>query len=101
MVMGTWVPSIRHPRGGGGVAGLGVVPQLRVIPHFDAYFSRTPDVVTRFLAGNDETVTVVGVDENTALVGGPTEWEVQGASSVWVLSKEERTPHATGSTLRF
>ena len=101
MAMGTWVPSIRHPRGGGGVVGLGVVPQLRVIPHFDAYFSRTPDVVTRFLAGNDEAVTVVGVDENTALVGGPTEWQVQGTSSVWVLSKEERIPHATGSTLRF
>jgi len=101
MVMGTWVPSIRHPRGGGGVAGLGVVPQLRVLPHFDAYFSRTPEAVTRFLAGTDPAVTVVGVDENTALVGGPTEWQVQGASSVWVLSNEERTPHAAGSTLRF
>jgi cyanophycinase-like exopeptidase len=28
MAMGTWVPSVRHPRGGSGVAGLGVVPQL-------------------------------------------------------------------------
>jgi len=101
MAMGTWVPSIRHPRGGGGVAGLGVVPQLRVIPHFDAYFSKTPDVVTRFLAGGDDAVTVVGVDENTALVGGPHAWEVQGASAVWVLTPEARTPHPAGTTLHF
>ena len=86
MAMGTWVPSVRHPRGGGGVAGLGVVPQLRVIPHFDAFFSKAPEMVSRFLAGGDEGVTVVGVDETTALVGGPHEWTVQGTSSVWVLT---------------
>ncbi len=101
MAMGTWVPSIRYPRGGGGVAGLGVVPQLRVIPHFDAFFARTPDVVTRFLAGGDADVTVVGIDEDTALVGGPHEWQVQGSSSVWVLTTSERIAHAAGTTLRF
>ena len=30
-------------------------------------------------------VTVVGIDEETALVGGPDRWEVQGRSTVTVL----------------
>jgi cyanophycinase-like exopeptidase len=98
MAMGTWVPSIRHPRGGG-VAGLGVVPHLRVVPHFDAYFATMPDVLTRFLASDDDDVTVVGVDEDTALVGGPHEWTVQGSSAAWLLRRDGRTAYPAGTTV--
>ena len=99
MVLGSWVPSIRHPRGDGGVPGLGIVPNIRVIPHFDAFFSRMPDVATRCLAGGTSGATLVGIDENTALVGGPHEWRVEGASSAWILTTEGQQPHHAGTTV--
>jgi cyanophycinase len=98
MVMASWVPTIRHPREGG-TPGLGLLAHLRVIPHFDAFFSRMPDIATRFLIGKDDAVTVVGVDENTALVGGPEQWQVQGASSAWILKGSQRQEFPSGETL--
>jgi cyanophycinase len=93
-----WVPSLRHPRQGA-VDGLGVVPHLRVIPHFDAFAARTPDIVTRFLLPHDPRVMVLGIDEDTALVGGPEEWTVQGRAAVWHLGAEGRVPYREGERL--
>ena len=99
MVMAAWVPTIRHPREGG-TPGLGLLSHLRVIPHFDAFVKRMPDVATRFLVGRDERVTVVGVDEETAIVGGPEEWVVHGSSSAWILQGAQRQEYRAGQTLR-
>ena len=41
MALTSWVPSLRHPRTGGTV-GLGLLPRLRVIPHFDAFTAQYP-----------------------------------------------------------
>jgi len=98
MVMASWVPSLRHPREGG-TEGLAVLPHLRAIPHFDAFAARMPDFLTRFLIPRDPAVTVLGIDEDTALVGGPTEWSVQGRSSVWRLTGEGREEMPAGTTL--
>ena len=53
MVMTSWIPSIRHPRNGG-TEGLGLLPHLRVIPHFDAFSARVPDIVTRFVNSQND-----------------------------------------------
>ncbi|MFI5034903.1 MAG: Type 1 glutamine amidotransferase-like domain-containing protein [Acidimicrobiales bacterium] len=98
MVLASRVPSLRHPREGG-TDGLALLPHLRVIPHFDAFASRMPDFLTRFLVPTDPSVTVLGVDEDTALVGGPTNWTVQGRSSVWRLSGEGREELPAGTTV--
>ena len=93
MVFSSRVPSLRHPREGAS-PGLGLLPHLRVIPHFDAFVSRIPDMLTRFLMPHDPSITVIGIDEETALVGGPGEWVVQGRQSAWRLhegSREELT----------
>ena len=99
MVMAAWVPTIRHPRQGG-TPGLGLLSHLRIIPHFDAFLKRMPDVATRFLVGRDDRVTVVGVDEETAIVGGPEEWVVHGTGSAWVLTDAKRHEFRPGETLR-
>ena len=98
MALTSWVPSLRNPRKRGTV-GLGLLPHLRVIPHFDAFAARIPDLVTRFLLPYDPTVTVIGVDEDTALVGGPLEWRVQGRQSVWRLTRDGREQLPAGTTL--
>jgi len=98
MAMTSWVPAMRdlgrHPG-----PGLGLLPHLRVIPHFDRMLGWVPDIVTRAVLRAPEGVTVLGIDEDTALVGGPQEWVVEGRQSVWVLGDGPRTEHPTGTTL--
>ena len=98
MAMSGWVPSLRHPRSGA-VDGLGVLPHVRVIPHFDRMAGWMPDIVARYLVPEAEGATVVGVDEDTALVGGPHEWTVRGRQHVWVLTHQGRTGYADGEVL--
>lgn len=69
MALGGYVPDIRHPRQGG-EDGLGVIPSIRVLPHFDKYSRMIPDAVMRPLL--TDRAVVVGIDEDTALVSaGP------------------------------
>lgn len=97
MAMCSWVPSLRHPFDSG-VRGLGLFPSLRVIPHFDAFYQRVPSIVDRFIHGKDESVSLIGIDEETAIVGGPHTWEVQGRGSAWRLDGE-RVELPSGSVL--
>jgi cyanophycinase len=79
--------------------GLGLLPHLRVIPHFDKMLGWAPDLVTRVLVHAPEGVTVLGIDEDTALVGGPEHWQVVGRQSVWTLGHGARVEHVAGSAL--
>ena len=98
------VPDIRHPFRDP-VPGLGAVPQLSVLPHFDRFAGRLPDVVLTRVSNPPPGVTAVGIDEDTALVGGwredPDEWEVVGRQSVWVLTPHGREEHPAGSALHL
>jgi cyanophycinase len=96
MALGSWIPSIRHPRLGS-TSGLGLLPHLGVVPHFDAFAARIPDLLTRFVLPDEKTTMVVGIDEKTALVGGPAEWTVQGHQSVWRLTTKGREEYPLGS----
>jgi cyanophycinase len=98
MAFSSWVPSLRHPREGG-TEGLDLLPHVRAIPHFDAFISRIPDMVTRFLLPHDPSITVLGIDEETAIVGGPVDWTVTGRSSVWRLKDDGREQFVSGATI--
>jgi len=96
MALTGWVPSIRslgrHPD-----HGLGLLPHLRVLPHFDRMLGWAPDILTRALFRAPDGVAVLGIDENTALVGGPEEWTVHGHQSVWLLGEGSRHEYPVGS----
>jgi cyanophycinase len=79
-------------RGGG---GLGVVGQLAVIPHFDLLERRGGGIVGWFRSWQPEGTTLVGVEEETALVWGGERWSVQGRGSVWVFGPG--SPEAFGA----
>ena len=101
MALSSRVPSLRHP-GPEGVVGLGLLPHVRVIPHFDAFVARAPGLVSSVLGeggGGEEGVSVVGIDELTALVGGPEHWEVKGRGSAWLLRPDGRVQVPAGATL--
>jgi cyanophycinase-like exopeptidase len=98
MAMSDWAPRMRdirsdHP------TGLGLVEHVRVIPHFDKMLAWVPDMLRNALLRLPEGTTLLGIDEDTALVGGPHEWEVQGRQSVWVLGDGSRVEHKPGSRI--
>jgi cyanophycinase len=96
MALATTVPSLRRPRGGS-TPGLGLLPRLRVLPHFDRFVGRMPEATMRFVLPDDPEVTLVGIDEVTALVGGPDRWTVEGQQSAWRIHTggRERWPAGT------
>ena len=101
MALTTWVPKMRIKIGKNNedVKGLGLLPNIRVIPHFDRMLGWIPDIITRYLLNTPPGVTLVGIDENTALVGGVNSWTVKGEQSVWILTHEGREEFKAGQTL--
>ena len=97
MAIADHIPALRlhSPRE---TRGLGVLPHIRVLPHFDKMFGWIPDLAMRML-NVPEGVHVVGIDEETALVGGPYEWEVQGRQSVWLLHDGHREQFSAGQKI--
>ena len=98
MVMAERIPSLRHPLAGE-TTGLALLPHLRVIPHFDRMAGWMPEGMSRLLMHGDDDVTLVGIDEETALVGGPHAWRVEGHQQVWVLERSGRTGFGPGQQL--
>ncbi len=100
MVMAQRIPSLRHPVAGE-TSGLGLVPHLRVIPHFDRMAGWMPEGFSRLLMHGSDDVTLLGIDEETALIGGPTHWRVAGHRKVWRLDRSGRTGFAAGEVLEL
>ncbi len=89
MALTSWAPSSRA-WGRSQEPGLGMVPQWRVIPHFDRFGAWMPAPVLRQVSRAPQGVRTVGIDEQTALVTGldaePGAWHVAGHRSVWLLT---------------
>jgi cyanophycinase-like exopeptidase len=100
MALTTWVPTMKIKIGKSNdhVKGLGLLPNIRVIPHFDRMLGWIPDFITRYLVNTPPGVTLVGIEENTAIVGGIDHWVVKGKQSVWVIGKERRSEYKVGDT---
>ena len=82
--LSTQAPDVRS--GARDTAGLGLVSNLAVIPHYDRMARWDPSFADRLKGRRIPGVEVVGIDEDTALVGGGTEWTVMGLQSVHILS---------------
>ncbi len=100
MALGAWIPSIRHPQRSA-TAGLGLFARLGVVPHFDAFGRWVPDFLTRMVLPDEDAVTVLGIDEETALVGGPSAWRVEGRASVWRLNAARREQWPAGTAVEL
>jgi len=94
------VPNIRLARSAG-TTGLGLLPHIRVLPHFDKMLGWVPDVLTRPFFHATDGRHIVGIDEDTALVGGLEEYTVQGRQSAWLLGDGPRRQFAAGTTVHL
>ena len=97
MALADHIPALRLPTHSA-THGVGLLPHLRVLPHFDQMFARLPDFLTRFMKVPDG-VSIVGIDEETAIIGGPFEWEVKGRQSAWLFVDSHRKEFKPGETL--
>jgi len=66
---------------------LNLLPNLRVIPHFDKFFRWIPDSAAKVLMHAPEGTVLLGIDELTALVqrSGEENWLVHGEAKVHIL----------------
>ncbi len=91
------VPDIR--RRGDPVDGLALVPGMRVMPHFDRIEEWMPGAVRWAIERTPPGVHLVGIDEDTAIVGGPQRWSVMGRGSAWVLTAADAVRYANGADM--
>jgi len=84
---------------------LGLVPHVVVLPHFDRWMSRMGDATLKQLAASlPSHVTLVGVDEDTALVAldPSSTWQVQGRKGVAVIDPERgQVRYVAGDTVEL
>ena len=96
-----WVPNIRRPEAPAR-AGLGVVTGLRVLPHFDRMAKWAPQMADSIARVLPAGVTLVGVDEETAIVSDGNDmkrWVVHGRQAAWVFGPGGRTPFRAGDEI--
>jgi cyanophycinase len=67
--------------------GLGLIPDIEVIPHYDKFLGWLPDRVTAAIVRKDANTALLGIDENTAVVL-TDQWRKYGTGKVHILRGE-------------
>jgi cyanophycinase-like exopeptidase len=79
-------------------AGLGFAPGTSVVPHYDVW----PEPMTALLALQaPRGSAVLGIDEETAVIGRDGTWQVHGAARVTVWRGRRRERHRAGDVFRL
>ncbi len=80
--------------------GFGIVPAEFIVPHFDAIPAIFKPLVLALMGKLKDGERMIGVDEDTALVGAlGGEWKVMGKSTVHIFTREGETIYKNGQTL--
>lgn len=78
--------------------GLGLVPNVIILPHYDAI---PETLVAPVVLAAPAGAIVVGIDEETALIGRDGTWQAQGRGRVTVWRGRHRERHRAGSAVSF
>ena len=87
MVLSSHIPNFRLLKSTP-TAGLNLLPEIRVIPHFNKFFKWIPESAAKLLLHVPDGSILIGVDELTAIVkrSGQDDWVVCGQAKVHVLN---------------
>jgi cyanophycinase-like exopeptidase len=87
MVLSSHIPNFRLMKGSA-TPGLNLLPEIRVIPHFNKFFKWIPESAAKLLLHVPDDSILIGVDELTAIVkrSGDDDWVVFGEAKVHVLN---------------
>ena len=83
--------------------GFNLIPNIRVIPHFNKFFRWIPEsAATVLLDAPDETI-LIGIDELTALTksSGANDWRVHGEAKVHILKGLPKSELIAGQSISF
>ena len=86
MVLSAQIPNFRFSKKEP-TTGLNLIPNIRVIPHFNKFFKWIPESAAKVLLHVPDNTILIGVDELTAIVkrSGDEQWHVYGEAKVHVL----------------
>ena len=86
MVLSSQIPNFRLTKSPP-TQGLNLLPNIRVIPHFNKFFRWIPESAAKVLLHVPSDAILIGVDEMTAIVkrAGAEHWVVVGDAKVHVL----------------
>ena len=99
MILSERIPSFRLA---GTREGFDIVPVKFIIPHFDAIPAMFKPLVFALKRQLKKGERMIGVDENTALVGQlGGEWKVMGKGKTHVFTNKENITYESGQSLSF
>ena len=86
MVLSAHIPNFRLSKKTP-TTGLNLLPEVRVIPHFNKFFKWIPESAAKVLLHVPDNSILIGIDDLTAIVkrSGDTDWLVVGEAKVHVL----------------
>lgn len=106
MILSKRVPSFRLAQN---VEGFGIIPAQFILPHFDAMPTIFKPVIFALRKQLKKGEWMLGVDENTALVGALRlrsstsaqggEWKVMGHGTVHLITRDEDKVYKVGETV--
>jgi len=97
MILSKRIPSFRLA---GTNEGFGIIPVQFILPHFDAIPLMFKPLTFTLKSQLKKGERMIGVDENTALVGSlGGEWKVMGHSKVHLFTREGSQTYESGQTL--
>jgi cyanophycinase-like exopeptidase len=102
MVLSSHIPNFRLLKKAP-TAGLNLLPELRVIPHFNKFFRWIPESAATVLLHVPDDSILIGVDELTAIVkrSGDEHWVVVGEAKVHVLKGMPDQQLVDGEVITF
>jgi len=102
MVLSSHIPNFRLSKSESTV-GLNLIPQIRVIPHFDKFFRWIPESAAKILLNIPSDGILIGIDELTALTkrSNSNIWQVSGKAKVHILKGLAEQQLAAGDEISF
>jgi cyanophycinase-like exopeptidase len=102
MVLSSQIPNFRLSRAEP-TTGLNLIPNIRVIPHFNKFFKWIPESAAKLLMHVPDDSILIGIDELTAIVkrGGSDFWQVYGQAKLHMLKGSPEAQFSHGQEIRF
>lgn len=102
MVLSSQIPNFRLSRAEP-TTGLNLIPNIRVIPHFNKFFKWIPESAAKLLMHVPDDAILIGIDELTAIVkrGESDFWQVYGQAKLHILKGLQEQELGDGQLIRF
>ena len=101
MAFSGYVPHFRLSRAQP-TPGFGLLKEIRVIPHFDKFFKWIPDSAAKHLLDLPGDSTLIGIDEDTAVVRRANQdWQVWGKGKLHLLKGQRPGQFGAGEFVKL